>query len=115
MIFRKLAAIVAVICLAGSMSLPAGAAQISDEMYSVGSEPGFGYLGYSAYPNGAAINANSGRSASGHFAKSVLLIIKSAFTIFIKSTRKIRNAPLPLPLPCKYYPIRHPKTAKNSR
>ena len=60
MIFRKLAAIVAVICLAGSMSLPAGAAQISDEMYSVGSEPGFGYLGYSAYPNGAAINANSG-------------------------------------------------------
>ena len=60
MIFRKLAAIVAVISLAGSLSLPAGAAQISDEMYSVGSEPGFGYLGYSAYPNGAAINTNSG-------------------------------------------------------
>jgi len=60
MIFRKLGAIVAIICLAGGLSLPAGAAQISDEMFSVENVPGLGYLGYTAYPDGAAIDGNSG-------------------------------------------------------
>jgi len=60
MILRKLVAAIAVLTLAGGLSVPAGAAQISDEMYTVGSEPGLGYLGYSAYPNGAAIDSNSG-------------------------------------------------------
>jgi hypothetical protein len=47
MIFRKLAAIVAIICLAGGLSLPAGAADIPDEQLTIPRPPVENTGGYS--------------------------------------------------------------------
>jgi len=47
MIFRKLAAIVAIICLAGGLSLPAGAADIPDEQLTTPRPPVENTGGYS--------------------------------------------------------------------
>jgi hypothetical protein len=57
---KKLISVLAVFSLAAGLSLPANAETLSDEMFSLTSEPGFGYLGYTAYPDGAAVDMNSG-------------------------------------------------------
>ena len=57
---KKLIASAALAALASGIFLPAQANQISDEMFSLASEPGMGYLGYTAYPDGASIEMNSG-------------------------------------------------------
>ena len=57
---KKLIGFITLVAVLGGLTIPAGAAQVSDEMFSVGMEPGLGYLGYTAYPSGAAIDANSG-------------------------------------------------------
>jgi hypothetical protein len=60
MIFKKLTAVGALLALVGGLSIPAQANQLSDEMFSLSSEPGMGYLGYTAYPDGASVDNNSG-------------------------------------------------------
>ena len=57
---RKLIAGAVLATLVGGFILPAQAAQLSDEMFSLSNEPGMGYLGYTAYPDGAAVDMNSG-------------------------------------------------------
>jgi hypothetical protein len=60
MILRKLLTFVALLALTGGLSIPAQANQLADEMFSLASEPGSGYLGYTAYPDGASVDMNSG-------------------------------------------------------
>jgi hypothetical protein len=59
-IMKKLISVLAVFSLAMGLSIPASAETLSDEMFSLTSEPGPGYLGYTAYPSGAAVDMNSG-------------------------------------------------------
>jgi hypothetical protein len=60
MILKKLSSVVVLLALIFGLSMPAQANQLSDEMFTIGSEPGLGYLGYTAYPTGAAVSMNSG-------------------------------------------------------
>lgn len=57
---KKLISILVIISAVAGFSIPAQADQLSDEMFSLTSEPGMGYLGYTAYPDGAAVDMNSG-------------------------------------------------------
>ena len=57
---KKLIAIAASLIVVSVLALPAQAETLSDEMFSATNEPGLGYLGYTAYPEGASIDMNSG-------------------------------------------------------
>jgi hypothetical protein len=57
---KKLLVLISFFAIVGGLSFSAQAEQISDEMFSVEAVPGLGYLGYTAYPDGAAIDGNSG-------------------------------------------------------
>lgn len=57
---KKLILAGAFFALVSGLFLPAQANQPSDEMFSLSSEPGMGYLGYTAYPDGASVEQNSG-------------------------------------------------------
>ena len=57
---KKVIAIFTILFLALGIPNSALSAEVSDEMFMVGTEPGLGYLGYTAFPVGASVNMNSG-------------------------------------------------------
>jgi hypothetical protein len=59
-VIKKLISVISLLAVVSGLSLPANADQLPDEMFSLTSEPGSGYLGYTAYPDGASVDMNSG-------------------------------------------------------